>query len=402
MGSTSSRAHPCAGAPHGRLALLAAGLSLAACAVEPPGAPFASHEEDSDLVEVGSPADGMGSSFDPDRVMDDAFFTDTAMVDEAGLQVFFERTPYGRSWLADYSVDGQSAAAAIVEASRVQGVNPVAMVARMQVEKSLVSQAGRPDSWSVDFAMGCGCPDGRGCDPARRGLGKQIACAAETLRRHYDGSADGSGWWVRGRSRATLDGHTVTPASHATASLYAYTPWVLVGRGGNWLAWNVTRRFYLHMLDLGVIRQRADGGEPPGEGLDPGDGGPPGDEPPALVGCGDDAGEGARGNDSAAEATLLDGALGVPLRVCDEDEDFFFLDLGSGEGALVTAHFTHEEVDVDMELVDPRGRSTRATSTSDDEALEVGPVAADRAGRYVLRVYAYDRGGAYTLELERR
>jgi len=55
-------------------------------------------------------------------------------------------------------------------------------------------------------------------------------------------SVDGSGQWRKGHTSRTLDPTNVTPATNATAALYAYTPWVLPYRGGNWLVWNVTRK----------------------------------------------------------------------------------------------------------------------------------------------------------------
>jgi len=234
-------------------------LVSATCALEMVEEPYVDHEEGTDLVEVDGRADGVGSTFDRHAVLSDTFFTDTDMLSTAGLQTFFESTPYGRSWLADYSVDGQSAARAIVDASRDEEINPVVMVARMQVEKSLVSRSSRPSSSAIDYGFGCGCPDGGGCSARYRGLAKQIRCAAGVLRRHYDGSRDGTGQWRRGRAGSSLDGYSITPRNHSTASLYAYTPWVLPNRGGNWLVWNVTRRFYNHMDDLGVIHSGGGG-----------------------------------------------------------------------------------------------------------------------------------------------
>lgn len=231
-------------------------LSLAAgCALEVAEGPFADHEEASDFEVVGGgSADGVASSFDRNSVLTDGFFTDTSMITSAGMQSFLESTPYSsRSWLASYTVDGASAASAIVSAARAEGLNPVLLVARMQVEKSLVSRSSRPSTSVIDAALGCGCPDGGSCSAAYRGLSKQLACAARTLRRHYDGSRDGTGTWRAGRTRRSLDGLSVTPRNHATASLYAYTPWVLVGSGGNWLVWNITRRFYNHMSDRGLL-----------------------------------------------------------------------------------------------------------------------------------------------------
>ena len=44
--------------------------------------------------------------------------------------------------------------------------------------------------------------------------------------------------------------------NHATASLYAYTPWVLVNTGGNWLVWNITRKYEQHAIAEGYISAR--------------------------------------------------------------------------------------------------------------------------------------------------
>jgi hypothetical protein len=43
------------------------------------------------------------------------------------------------------------------------------------------------------------------------------------------------------------------PANHATASFYAYTACVLLGRGGNWLVWNVTRKSVRDAQARGLI-----------------------------------------------------------------------------------------------------------------------------------------------------
>jgi hypothetical protein len=224
---------------------------MAACAPSAIDGPYVDHEEASDFDDVGAggaelKADGPAASFAPSDVMSDAFFTDVDYIDADGLQAFFERSPYGQSWLAGATVGGRRAADAIVDASRAKGINPLVMVARMQVEASLVSPASRPAQWKIDQAFGCGCPDGAACAPQYKGLDKQVACAADTLRRWYDASARGNGIFNKGRGKRSLDGYLIVPANHATASLYAYTPWVLVGSGGNWLVWNVTRRFAVH------------------------------------------------------------------------------------------------------------------------------------------------------------
>jgi hypothetical protein len=69
----------------------------------------------------------------------------------------------------------------------------------------------------------------------------------------YDMSRNGSGNYRVGASRQSLDRLTISSANHATASFYAYTPWVLVGRGGNWLAWNITRKYLKHLDTAGRL-----------------------------------------------------------------------------------------------------------------------------------------------------
>lgn len=220
-------------------------VATTACALDD-DAPYVDHDEASDYdpVSADDKADGLAARFDRQAIMTDAFFVDVDYLDAAALQAFFEATPYRtRSWLADATVGDQTAAEAIVAGARAHGVNPIVMVARMQVEKSLVSATRTPTASRVDYAFGCGCPDGRACSATYRGLDRQVECAAATLRRWFDASVDGTGEWRVGRARRTLDPTTVTPTNHATASLYAYTPWVLPNRGGNWLVWNVTRRY---------------------------------------------------------------------------------------------------------------------------------------------------------------
>ena len=258
-----------------RFAVLAAAMLLFACAGgdDTPtsargAADYLDHETLADLTEpvvtkTGATS-GIPSSFDQDRVMDDAFFGAADAVEVGQVQAFLERTPYGsRCFLADERVGGVSAAEAIVSASKTQRINPIVMLARMQVEKSIIAKTSRPSSQTVDYAFGCGCPDGRACNSAYRGLDKQIECAAGVLRRHYDASVAGDGIWNKGVAKRTLDPITVTPRSHATASLYAYTPWVLRGRGGNWLVWNITLRFAQHFASVGTVNLPETGGAPP-------------------------------------------------------------------------------------------------------------------------------------------
>lgn len=230
-------------------------LAVAACAVEVSDLAD-EHDEPEDFIvdPDDGKADGVPPTFDRNNVVADALLIAGGAMTVENVQAFLDETPYDkRSWLASYDEDGTSAAAMIVEAAQEHDINPLILLARMQVEASLVSKTEQPRQRLVDRALGCGCPDSGTCNPAYSGLRRQLDCGAYTLRRWYDASVDGTGHWLKDVTRKTLDPIRVTPANHATASLYAYTPWVLVGRGGNWLVWNVTRKYVTHAESVGLL-----------------------------------------------------------------------------------------------------------------------------------------------------
>lgn len=226
-------------------ALLVAVLLLAGCAAEIGDAPYVDHEVDEDYLSIGHSVPGIPSSFTRNNIVSDAIFTNQDLTGDM-VQGFLENAPYFggmRSWLADVRVNGVRASDALVAAARSKNINPLMLLARLQVEKTAISRTQRPSQHNIDYTMGCGCHDGQSCSTAFKGFDKQMACAADTLRKHYDNSRNGSGQWRAGSTRRSLDPQSVTPANHATASLYSYTPWVLQGAGGNWLVWNVTKKY---------------------------------------------------------------------------------------------------------------------------------------------------------------
>ena len=230
------------------IALLTA---LAGCEV--PGADLVHDPLDYEEIEAGDgKADGVLSAFHASRVVsDDAFFHVDAM-SAAEVQGFLERTPYGRrSFLAgERLASGELLSAALIRVAREHELSPLVLLVTLQKEAGLVSASSAPSRQRVDYAFGCGCPDGRGCSSAYRGLDKQLDCAADRLRAFADdlegGGATISGW-KPGRPKRALDGVSVTPANRATAVLYTYTPWILRGTGGNWLFWNIWKRYSTHL-----------------------------------------------------------------------------------------------------------------------------------------------------------
>lgn len=231
------------------LVLLVGLAVVTGCATDE--APFSDHEELADLEEVSADgkADGVPSVFNKNRVVDDDVFVGAGAMTVADVQKFLERSPYGtRSWLASYEIDGKSAAQAIVDAAAGEDINPMALLVRMQVEASIVSKTVKPSQTLLNQALGCGCPDGGSCSAQYRGLGKQLVCGAKIFRKWYDASVAGTGQYRVGKTTSTLDG-SVKPITHATASLYAYTPWIQ----SNKLVWNIYRKYVAHGESIGVF-----------------------------------------------------------------------------------------------------------------------------------------------------
>jgi hypothetical protein len=233
-------------------------LVLASCSDE---GPYSDHDEASDYDDVEGFGDGKADFagipvvFDRNLIMSDEQFVASDLVDADTLQAFFQNSPYrNRSWLADYTTpEGYRAADAIVNAAVAEGINPMLLVSRMQVEQSLVSKTVRPSASKLAKALGCGCPDGGGCSSQFSGFTNQLTCGARVLRKWYDASMVGNGIFNLGVAKRTLDPLTVVPRTHATSSFYAYTPWVLPGSGGTWLVWNVTRKYFKHLDEMGVF-----------------------------------------------------------------------------------------------------------------------------------------------------
>lgn len=237
------------------LGLVAVFGALVGCATE-----YVVDDDDRDPFDLAVPpddghADGVPATFDVNNVLGDDVMLASDALDVQGVQAFFEDSPYHtRSWLASAQVDGVSAAQLVVDAAQAEGIHPLVLVARMQVETSLVSKTATPTQHAINRALGCGCPDERSCSKSEAGLARQLACGAKVLHAMYDASVAGTGEWRLDHTKKTYDPRSVTPRNHATAAMYAYTPWVLQGTGGTWLAWNITRKYLRWAEDRGLVK----------------------------------------------------------------------------------------------------------------------------------------------------
>ncbi|MFO0735385.1 MAG: hypothetical protein U0270_05880 [Labilithrix sp.] len=199
---------------------------------------------------------GVPTTFQRNRVMDDAFYTDSSWATAAEIQSFLENTVWNRpSWLATETIvlfDHPGSAAipvsqAIVRTAQAHHINPLLLLARMQVEKSLVSAERRPAEAARSFGLGCHkatVAHPNGLDPSVAALNIQLECGATTLENQMTKANAGDNNFDVGHEATTQDGVQIRPVNAATSALYAYTP--IEGtraRNGNWLVWNITRRF---------------------------------------------------------------------------------------------------------------------------------------------------------------
>ena len=174
----------------------------------------------------GSAAD-VNAPFDPNDILDDASMMDATAMTPDQIQAFLEQTPYGTaSGLASYSLNGQSASAWIAQAAAQNGINPLVLLVRVQMEQGLISNTAVPSA--VDQAFGCGC-EGASCGAQYLGFDHQALCSGQALgdamAALLAGNATVSGWQP-GVTTETLDGTAVTPMTNATAALYTYTPYL--------------------------------------------------------------------------------------------------------------------------------------------------------------------------------
>lgn len=233
------------------LAVLVACL-LAACATEAPVDAVQSLDITPEDLVFADAGKGDGSLFNVHNLISQSLFEDHAYMSVEEVQAFLEVTPYGtRSKLADLSIGNATIAQIIVANAISQRINPLVLLVKLQVEASLIARED-PSPRALMHGMGCACPDNLPCASAQEGLGPQIACAAAVFRKYLT-SQEQSGTTISGWApdvvKRTQDNIQIIPANQATAALYTYTPWVLVGIGGNWLFWNVLTKYSSHILE---------------------------------------------------------------------------------------------------------------------------------------------------------
>jgi hypothetical protein len=195
----------------------------------------------------------------------DAEFQDAARVDEASIQAFLQKTPYGgTSFLATYASEGLLASASIRRAAAKHQINPIIILAKLQEAQGLIGERYYPDESSrVEFVFGCGC-NGRGtCDAAFAGVSRQVDCFAANLRASLNSIAEErptlSGI-APNQAFTTLDGVRVAPQNAATTAVYVWEPRVGVGARAAWVLWNLWGKYAKAMKYIAPPEQQVIGG----------------------------------------------------------------------------------------------------------------------------------------------
>ncbi|WP_305001537.1 cell wall-binding repeat-containing protein [Salinibacterium soli] len=201
------------------------------------------------------------ATFDPGYIISDAQFYDSDAMTESEIQAFLEsKVPtcrVGYVCLKDFTQTTQSkgadpmctaytgaanerASRIIYKVAQACGISPRVILVTLQKEQSLVTDDW-PTAGQYRAAMGAGCPDTAGCDPAQAGFFQQVYFGAWYLIRYGNppGTGPGTPWstnfawkFAPGRTvdiqynpNTACGTKSVTIRNQPTASLYIYTPY---------------------------------------------------------------------------------------------------------------------------------------------------------------------------------
>ncbi|WP_144877216.1 hypothetical protein [Microbacterium sp. 1.5R] len=190
------------------------------------------------------------SQFRPGNIISDAVFFDRSTMNSGQIQAFLDskvsvcRSSYAclktysqhtpnkaaDAYCNGYSA-GRSELASLIIAKVAQscGINPQVLLTMLEKEQSLVTYA-YPAPGRFTAAMGQGCPDTAGCDPAYAGFFYQVYGAARQMKIYAEGKwftyyAPGKTWNIRYNPSVSCGSAPVFVENTATAALYYYTPY---------------------------------------------------------------------------------------------------------------------------------------------------------------------------------
>ena len=190
------------------------------------------------------------SKFRPGNIISDEVFFDSSTMNVAQINSFLEgkvkvcrsnyaclksysqhtpnRAPdaYCNGYTAGLS---EYASTIIYKVAQSCGINPQVLLSMLEKEQSLVTHV-YPDAARFRIAMGQGCPDTAGCDPAYAGFFYQVYGAARQMKIYAEGRwftyyAPGKTWNVLYHPNASCGRAPVYIENIATSALYYYTPY---------------------------------------------------------------------------------------------------------------------------------------------------------------------------------
>ncbi|WP_099331814.1 cell wall-binding repeat-containing protein [Actinomyces minihominis] len=208
------------------------------------------------VVPPGTSLPGLPATFSAGNVISDELFYNSGVMNTSEIKTFIETTGKdckpgaGTTCLKDttfstvnlttlrggckpLSLSGtQTPWTIISEAAKACGLNPQVILTTLQKEQSGLTQPKSAAVWAK--AMGSGCPDGSGCDPAQGGFEKQVYYGADKLvsyrlqsqAGHVDAFKAGRAMTVLHNPSTACGSESVKFANVATASLYEYTPYI--------------------------------------------------------------------------------------------------------------------------------------------------------------------------------
>ena len=198
------------------------------------------------LMFIAFVAPAFALTFDPRLVISDDNMRATYSMSAADIQAFLDSRP---GMLKTYNTPShalvlfgpmgpvKSAAQIIFEAAQAANINPRVLLVMLQKEQSLIERAPAKGQYTLDWAVGMGCPDTGSRKVQYQGFGNQIWWAAQKLSGYGEVvGAYGYPWYPGKPVPGTVSGIAgFVPGNLATFKLYVYNPSV----GGNTSFWTI-------------------------------------------------------------------------------------------------------------------------------------------------------------------
>jgi hypothetical protein len=204
------------------------------------------------------------AEFNANNIISDFELEEYTSLSQDAIQRFLESKG---SFLAKFTevIDNvrKQASQIIFEESQIYEINPKVILAMLQKEQSLITDAS-PSQKQLDWATGFAvCDSCSKSDPRLapfKGFYNQVSDFAEKVRVNYLRDLQSLGrtltGWGPQRTKTTLDGYEVTPVNNATAVLYTYNPYRGGSRiGANFNFWRIWQRYFVRDYPDGTLLQ---------------------------------------------------------------------------------------------------------------------------------------------------